>query len=191
MISERCAWARKLILPSYSTSMVAFAAMYTIQSISRATSLPMDSTYFQFRLDTLQVLVAELERQAAERHPVDNRDSLNSVDAMAKQVARGIRVMLKRMPGWPPGRFPERLPERPPEREIANAEVNAPGESRPLDELTGLGQLPPDQALSAMDMLENDFVWDTINIPDLPGLPIFDFDQCVASSPAGRLAPGA
>jgi hypothetical protein len=73
--------------------MVAFCAMCTIQSIHQS---PYDSDWALFRIATLQELVAELERQAGQRHPCRDPDGRTVVDAMAKQIDRAIRMVLNR-----------------------------------------------------------------------------------------------
>jgi len=74
--------------------MVAFCAIYIIQSINRVHS-PL-SDWDIFRLATLQELVAELESQAKARHPPTSDSSMSVVDAMAKQLSSGIRMVLSR-----------------------------------------------------------------------------------------------
>ena len=73
--------------------MVAFCAMCTIQSIHHS---PYDSDWSLFRIATLQELVAELEKQAAQRHPCRDKGSRSVVDAMAKQLDRAISRVLAR-----------------------------------------------------------------------------------------------
>lgn len=73
--------------------MVAFCAIYTMQTINFT-----DQTYLSdwslFRLATLQELASQLEKQAADRHHVQTSNSTSVVDAMARQLSRGIRVVL-------------------------------------------------------------------------------------------------
>lgn len=75
--------------------MVAFCAIYIIQSINRPTSQPL-SDWDLFRIATLQELVSDLEKQAEARHPPISQDSMTVVDAMAKQLQSGLRVILSR-----------------------------------------------------------------------------------------------
>jgi hypothetical protein len=77
-----------------STCMVAFCAIYIIQSTNRINS-PL-SDWDIFRIATLQELVADLESQAKARHPPTSDSSMSVVDAMAKQLNSGIRMVLNR-----------------------------------------------------------------------------------------------
>jgi hypothetical protein len=74
--------------------MVAFCAIYIIQSINRINS-PL-SDWDIFRIATLQELVADLESQAKARHPPTSESNMSVVDAMAKQLGSGIRMVLNR-----------------------------------------------------------------------------------------------
>jgi hypothetical protein len=74
--------------------MVAFCAIYIIQSINRINS-PL-SDWDIFRVATLQELVADLESQAKARHPPTSGSSMTVVDAMAKQLSSGIRMVLNK-----------------------------------------------------------------------------------------------
>ncbi|WVR04388.1 hypothetical protein IAU60_001390 [Kwoniella sp. DSM 27419] len=92
-------WKGILNSATFDTSMVAFCAIYTIQTINQLPSIYL-SDWSLFRLATLQELVHELERQAADRHQFDRSNSMSVVDAMARQVSRGIRLVLNRkVPG--------------------------------------------------------------------------------------------
>jgi hypothetical protein len=75
--------------------MVAFCAIYTVQSILRSTSLFL-SDWTLFRLATLQELVYELEKQAETRYPPLRVDDMNAPDAMARQISRGVQVVLQK-----------------------------------------------------------------------------------------------
>lgn len=74
--------------------MVAFCAIYIIQSINRINSSLSD--WDIFRIATLQELVADLDSQAKARHPPTSDSSMSVVDAMAKQLSSGIRMVLSR-----------------------------------------------------------------------------------------------
>lgn len=71
--------------------MVAFCAIYTVQSIKHP------SDWSLFRLATLQELVAELNKQADARHPGYSEDRLTVVDAMSRQLSRAIKHVLSRI----------------------------------------------------------------------------------------------
>ena len=73
--------------------MVAFCAICTIQSINHSISSHL-SDWSLFRLATLQELAAEMESQAAARHQVEVEDSMSVVDAMARQISRGIHLVI-------------------------------------------------------------------------------------------------
>lgn len=75
--------------------MVAFCAMCTLQSVNSSTSEYL-SDWSLFRLATLQELVALLELQGADRHPLNSKDDMHVVDAMARQLSRGIRSILRK-----------------------------------------------------------------------------------------------
>jgi hypothetical protein len=86
--------------------MVAFCAIYTVQSIKYP------SDWSLFRLATLQELVAELNKQAAVRHPGYAEDRLTVVDAMSRQISRAIKHVLCRIrpmaaPAWDSGSDPQ------------------------------------------------------------------------------------
>lgn len=74
--------------------MVAFCAIYIIQSINRIN--PPLSDWDIFRIATLQELVADLESQAQARHPPTSESNMSVVDAMARQLGSGIRMVLNR-----------------------------------------------------------------------------------------------
>ncbi|WVQ74083.1 hypothetical protein IAR50_003667 [Cryptococcus sp. DSM 104548] len=95
-------WEGLLNSATFDTSMVAFCAIYTLQSI-HLTASPILSDWSLLRLATLQELLACLEIQAAERHGVDTEGSLSVVDATSKQVARGIRNLLGKKAIWKSG----------------------------------------------------------------------------------------
>ncbi|ODN85654.1 transcription factor [Cryptococcus wingfieldii CBS 7118] len=80
---------------TFDTSMVAFCAIYTLQSI-HLTASPFLSDWSLLRLATLQELLSCLETQADERHGVDTEGSLSVVE----QVARGIRNLLGKKQIW-------------------------------------------------------------------------------------------
>ena len=74
--------------------MVAYCALFIVHAIeSSASELLTD--WSLFRLAILLELIAELERQAAVRHH-SNSASMTVVDAMAQQLARNIRILLKK-----------------------------------------------------------------------------------------------
>lgn len=75
--------------------MVAFCALCTLQSINSSTNDYL-SDWSLFRLATLQELVALLELQGADRHTTSDKDSMHVVDAMARQLSRSIRSMLRK-----------------------------------------------------------------------------------------------
>ncbi|WVQ79664.1 hypothetical protein IAT38_001764 [Cryptococcus sp. DSM 104549] len=101
-INHYKSWTGLLNSATFDTSMVAFCAIYTIQSINHLASEYL-SDWSLFQLATLQELILELEAQAAERHPTDSPRSMSVVDAMAKQLSRGIRILLsKKRTGQPP-----------------------------------------------------------------------------------------
>lgn len=74
--------------------MVAFCAIYIIQSINRINT-PL-SDWDVFRIATLQELVSDLEGQAKSRHSPTSKTNMSVVDAMARQLASGIRMVLAR-----------------------------------------------------------------------------------------------
>ncbi|WRT65953.1 uncharacterized protein IL334_002904 [Kwoniella shivajii] len=88
-------WNGVLNSATFDTSMVAFCAIYTLQSINRSDPVIL-SDWSLFRLATLQELVSELEKQAAVRHHIDSANSTSVVDAMARQLSRGIRMVMSR-----------------------------------------------------------------------------------------------
>jgi hypothetical protein len=75
--------------------MVAFCAIYIIQSINRPIHQPL-SDWDLFRIATLQELVSDLAKQAEARHQPISPDSMTVVDAMAKQLKSGLRMVLAR-----------------------------------------------------------------------------------------------
>ena len=81
--------------------MVAFCAMYTIQSISQSSSAQL-SDWTLFRIATIQELVHELEKQAAARHRIPDPDLMSVVDAMARQLERGIQLVLRKQQSLQP-----------------------------------------------------------------------------------------
>lgn len=81
--------------PGHSTSMVAFCAIYTIQSIYHSAS-PYLSDLSLLRLATVHELIAELEAQAEARHVVDIPGYFSVVDAMARQLSRNMRMLLSK-----------------------------------------------------------------------------------------------
>jgi hypothetical protein len=74
--------------------MVAFCAIYIIQSINRPSDVPL-SDWDLFRLATLFELTGELELQAAARHPPQSPADMNVVDAMARQIRRGLDLVMQ------------------------------------------------------------------------------------------------
>ncbi|OCF41834.1 transcription factor [Kwoniella heveanensis CBS 569] len=147
-INHYKSWKGLLNSATFDTSMVAFCAIYTIQTINHSSSTlqssppsssstgthdqphsqpqsqaqsavnhkhvhnpsdpPTLSEWSLFRLSVLQELVAELESQSAARHRVDHFSggegggagmafsSMNVVDAMARQLSRGIKLVLNK-----------------------------------------------------------------------------------------------
>ena len=79
----------------FSTSMVAFCAIYTIQSINHSAS-PYLSDLSLLRLATVHELIGELEAQADARHAVDSPGYFSVVDAMARQLSRNMRLLLSK-----------------------------------------------------------------------------------------------
>ncbi|CAD6588347.1 MAG: hypothetical protein CYPHOPRED_004341 [Cyphobasidiales sp. Tagirdzhanova-0007] len=80
--------------PTFDTSMVAYCALFIVHAIeSSASELLTD--WSLPRLAILLELIAELERQAAVRHHTESA-SMTVVDAMAQQLSRSIRVLLKK-----------------------------------------------------------------------------------------------
>ena len=74
--------------------MVAYCALFIVHAIeSSASELLTD--WSLPRLAILLELIAELERQAAVRHHTESA-SMTVVDAMAQQLSRSIRVLLKK-----------------------------------------------------------------------------------------------
>ncbi|WVW80435.1 hypothetical protein I302_102417 [Kwoniella bestiolae CBS 10118] len=92
-INSYKSWTGILNSATFDTSMVAFCAIYTLQSINRCDPIYL-SDWSVFRLATLQELVSELEKQAAVRHHIDKENSMSVVDAMARQLSRGIKLVL-------------------------------------------------------------------------------------------------
>jgi len=74
--------------------MVAFCAIYIIQSINRVNSPVSD--WDIFRIATLQELVSDLESQAKARHRPTSDSGMSVVDAMARQLSSGMRMVLGR-----------------------------------------------------------------------------------------------
>lgn len=75
--------------------MVAFCAIYITQSIGRLSLEPLVlSDWDLFRIATLQELIGELESQAEARHQLSAPDSMSVVHAMARQLSRGLNVLL-------------------------------------------------------------------------------------------------
>lgn len=140
--------------------MVAFCAIYTVQSIKSP------SEWSLFRLATLQELVAELSKQADERHSGYSEDKLTVVDAMSRQLSRAIKHVLSR---------------------IQSSMMAAPQ----LWDSLGPSQSTGDQPLLASGFELDHLItatlpdWGLQEIsPNLPTLavPMFDFNQCVMES---------
>nr|XP_019007650.1 uncharacterized protein I206_07665 [Kwoniella pini CBS 10737]OCF46431.1 hypothetical protein I206_07665 [Kwoniella pini CBS 10737] len=94
-INNYKSWIGILNSATFDTSMVAFCAIYTLQSINRSDVVYL-SDWSLFRLATLQELIFELEQQASVRHSVDTGNSMSVVDAMARQLSRGINLILSK-----------------------------------------------------------------------------------------------
>lgn len=75
--------------------MVAFCAIYIIQSISRS-STPSFTDWDVYRVALLQELVAELESQAQARHQLDPADNMIVVEAMARRLSSALGVVIAR-----------------------------------------------------------------------------------------------
>nr|KIR44715.1 transcription factor [Cryptococcus bacillisporus CA1280] len=88
-------WKGLLNSATFDTSMVAFCAIYTIQSINHSAS-PYLSDLSLLRLATVHELIAELEAQAEARHVVDIPGYFSVVDAMARQLSRNMRLLLSK-----------------------------------------------------------------------------------------------
>jgi hypothetical protein len=76
--------------------MVTYCALCIVQSIGNSSSGGL-SDWSLLRLATLQELVSLLEAQAAGRHQVPTSTGTNVVDAMARRLSRGIRLVLAKM----------------------------------------------------------------------------------------------
>lgn len=74
--------------------MVAFSALFVVRAIG-STSSDVLSEWSLFRLATLLELVHELERQALARYQADASE-MSVVHAMARQLSREIRLLLRR-----------------------------------------------------------------------------------------------
>ena len=74
---------------------MAFCAIYIVQSIKQTPSSHL-SDWSVFRLAALQELVHELEKQGEARHRLDAPETRNVIEAMAKQIAGGIRLILSK-----------------------------------------------------------------------------------------------
>ncbi|WWD05445.1 hypothetical protein V865_003522 [Kwoniella europaea PYCC6329] len=95
-------WTGIVNSATFDTSMVAFCAIYTLQSINRCDPIYL-SDWSVFRLATVQELISELEKQAAVRHHTDRGNGMTVVDAMARQLSRGIKLLFtKKQVGRPP-----------------------------------------------------------------------------------------
>nr|XP_018264996.1 uncharacterized protein I303_03178 [Kwoniella dejecticola CBS 10117]OBR87154.1 hypothetical protein I303_03178 [Kwoniella dejecticola CBS 10117] len=92
-INSYKSWSGILNSATFDTSMVAFCAIYTLQSINRSDAIYL-SDWSVFRLATIQELISELEIQARVRHDVDTENSMSVVDAMARQLSRGVNLIL-------------------------------------------------------------------------------------------------
>ncbi|AFR95234.2 transcription factor [Cryptococcus neoformans C23] len=88
-------WNGLLNSATFDTSMVAFCAIYTIQSINHSAS-PYLSDLSLLRLATVHELIGELEAQADARHAVDIPGYFSVVDAMARQLSRNMRLLLSK-----------------------------------------------------------------------------------------------
>ena len=73
--------------------MVAFCAIYIIQSISR-TSATFLFDWDLYRVALLQELVAELESQAKARHQLHPSESMIVVEAMARRLSGALAVVI-------------------------------------------------------------------------------------------------
>ncbi|WWC96674.1 hypothetical protein V866_003546 [Kwoniella sp. B9012] len=95
-------WTGIVNSATFDTSMVAFCALYTLQSINRCDPIYL-SDWSVFRLAIVQELISELEKQAAVRHHTDRENGMTVVDAMARQLSRGIKLLFtKKQVGRPP-----------------------------------------------------------------------------------------
>ena len=172
--------------------MVAFCAIYTIQSINLSTSAHL-SDWSLFRLATLQELVAELESQASARHPIEHLNSMSVVDAMARQISRGIRLILnkkhtRRSPTSTS--HPTTLP--PPGISLATGYVDEllPSTSqipRFDDIIGGDGDVASGPEWNLESLLpEMSYLWDANPMLDQAGGLQYDFPQPVPAMPRYR-----
>lgn len=88
--------------------MVAFCAIYVVQSIKQIPSSHL-CDWSVFRLAALQELVHELETQGVARHRLDTPETMNVNEAMAKQIASGIRLILSKKTASTPAILPVNL----------------------------------------------------------------------------------
>ena len=135
-----------------STCMVAFCAIFTLQSLDHA------SEWNMFRLATLYELVVELEKQSAQRHSQGGEERLSVVDAMARQLSRGIRGALARLRLCSHGQSSEAAMPEP--RQAACSPSGAHN--------TG--------SWGAQWTADDAAAWDAFGV-DLAAVPMFDFNQ--------------
>lgn len=134
--------------------MVAFCAIYIVQSIKHP------SDWSLFRLATLQELVAELSKQAADRYPVYSDERLTVVDAMARQLSRAIKLVLSR---------------------IRLSMAAAPRAWESISPAQDEPQQTPALRHFELDHLFSDTLpeWGLPDISPNLAVPMFDFNQCV------------
>ncbi|WWD22586.1 hypothetical protein CI109_107079 [Kwoniella shandongensis] len=94
-INHYKSWKGLLNSATFDTSMVAFCAMYIIQTIINQSTTEL-SDWSLFRLAIIQELVCELEKQAANRHQIDAPESMSVVGAMARQLSRRIKSVFNK-----------------------------------------------------------------------------------------------
>ncbi len=165
--------------------MVAFCAIYIIQSINQSTSDYL-SDWSLFRLATLQERVAELERQAVIRQTIGAEDSMSVVDAMARQISRGIRLIINRKHTRLPPPLPTGIIEGPDPfgATMPSTSYQDPFEIPQGAHFDGLFSdisIPtlPEWSLESL-LPEMTFLWDTNHLQDPVDMQMFDFSQSVS-----------
>ncbi|KAK4688960.1 hypothetical protein P7C73_g1146, partial [Tremellales sp. Uapishka_1] len=86
-------WNGLLNSATFDTSMIAFCAIYIIQSISRSSSSGL-SDWSLFQLGTIEILIEELQIQAKARHQGEDPGRMSVVDAMSRQLSRRLNTLL-------------------------------------------------------------------------------------------------
>ncbi|ORY25458.1 putative transcription factor [Naematelia encephala] len=182
-INHYKSWTGILNSATFDTSMVAFCAIYVIQSINHSFSAGL-SDWSLFRLATLQELVGELESQAKARHELDTPSSMSVVAAMARQLSRGIRRVLEAKRTDQPTALETTEPHATVLDQITGSRTSeAIAETQPSS-LDDLGDFMfPNDSMPFMPEwnLENvlpdmTFPWETNHGLDFAGLPVFTFN---------------